>query len=53
VNTTADVLRILVVDDEPAIRRFLRVGLSSQGYVISELDTGLPAVDLACRKPPT
>ena len=26
-------LRVLVVDDEPAIRRFLRAGLSSQGYV--------------------
>src|ERR1700761_2396561 len=42
-------LRFLVVDDEPAIRRFLRAGLSSQGYVISELDVGLPAVDVARR----
>src|SRR3954454_24666184 len=49
-STTAGPLRVLVVDDEPAIRRFLRVGLSSQGYMVSELDTGLPAVDLACRK---
>jgi two-component system KDP operon response regulator KdpE len=29
-------LRILVVDDEPAIRRFLRAGLGAQGYLISE-----------------
>lgn len=29
-------LRILVVDDEPAILRFLRAGLGSQGYVVSE-----------------
>jgi DNA-binding NarL/FixJ family response regulator len=43
-------LRVLVVDDEPAIRRFLRAGLSSQGYVVSELDQGLPAVDAARRK---
>ena len=43
-------LRVLVVDDEPAIRRFLRAGLSSQGYVVSELETGLPAVDVARRK---
>lgn len=49
-STTAGPLRVLVVDDEPAIRRFLRVGLSSQGYMVSELDTGLPAVDLACSK---
>jgi two-component system, OmpR family, KDP operon response regulator KdpE len=43
-------LRILVVDDEPAIRRFLRAGLASQGYVVSELEEGLPAVDVARRK---
>ena len=38
-------LRILVVDDEPAIRRFLRAGLTSQGHIVSELDTGTPAID--------
>jgi two-component system KDP operon response regulator KdpE len=43
-------LRVLVVDDEPAIRRFLRAGLSSQGYIVSELETGLPAIDVARRK---
>jgi two-component system, OmpR family, KDP operon response regulator KdpE len=42
-------LRILVVDDEPAIRRFLRAGLTSQGYVVTELEVGLPAVDAARR----
>lgn len=42
--------RILIVDDEPAILRFLRAGLSSQGYVVSESATGLPAVDIARRK---
>lgn len=41
--------RILVVDDEPAIRRFLRAGVSSQGYVVTELETGLPAVDVVRR----
>lgn len=41
--------RILLVDDEPAIRRFLRAGLSTQGYVVSELEDGLPAIDVACR----
>src|SRR5664279_3498146 len=49
-STGAGPLRVLVVDDEPAIRRFLRAGLSSQGYVVSELETGLPAIDVARRK---
>jgi len=48
--TNSGPLRILVVDDEPAIRRFLRAGLSSQGYIVSESETGLPAVDTARRK---
>lgn len=43
-------LRVLVVDDEPAIRRFLRAGLASQGYIVSELDVGQPAVDAVRRK---
>ncbi|MBB3610226.1 response regulator transcription factor [Rhizobium sp. BK602] len=33
-NTTA--VKILVVDDEPPIRKLLRVGLSAQGYVVNE-----------------
>lgn len=36
--------RVLVVDDEPAIRRFLRVSLSSQGYVVFEASTGQEAL---------
>jgi two-component system, OmpR family, KDP operon response regulator KdpE len=43
-------LRVLVVDDEPAIRRFLRAGLSNQGYVITELEAGLPALDVVRRQ---
>jgi two-component system KDP operon response regulator KdpE len=41
--------RVLVVDDEPAIRRFLRAGLAAQGYVVSELENGLPAIDVVRR----
>jgi two-component system KDP operon response regulator KdpE len=44
-NARSGPIRVLVVDDEPAILRFLRAGLSSQGYVVSELETGLPALD--------
>jgi len=36
--------RVLVVDDEPAIRRFLRVSLSAHGYTIFEADDGQSAL---------
>ncbi len=38
-------LRILIVDDEPAILRFLRVGLGNQGYLVSEAVNGQAALD--------
>ena len=38
-------LRVLVVDDEPAILRFLRAGLSSQGYLVSEARDGLRTLE--------
>ena len=33
-------LRVLVVDDEPAIRRFLRTSLAAQGYSVQEAEDG-------------
>jgi two-component system, OmpR family, KDP operon response regulator KdpE len=33
-------LRVLIVDDERAIRRFLRVSLAAHGYVVYEAGTG-------------
>jgi len=36
--------RVLVVDDEPAIRRFLRVSLSAHGYAVFEADSGQAAL---------
>jgi two-component system KDP operon response regulator KdpE len=49
--TTADArpLRVLVVDDEPPIRRFLRTGLTAQGYTVVEAELGLVALDMARR----
>jgi two-component system KDP operon response regulator KdpE len=38
-------LRILVVDDEPAIRRFLRTSLTAQGYLVIEAEDGATALD--------
>lgn len=37
-------LKVLVVDDEIAIRRFLRVALSGQGFIVSETSTGQEAL---------
>lgn len=36
----ADHPRVLIVDDEAQIRRFLRISLSSQGYSVAEAETG-------------
>ena len=45
VTEGAGPLRVLVVDDEPAILRFLRAGLGSQGYVVLEAENGQTALD--------
>jgi two-component system KDP operon response regulator KdpE len=37
---------ILVVDDEPPIRKLLRVGLGSQGYTVSEAPNARTAIEL-------
>jgi two-component system, OmpR family, KDP operon response regulator KdpE len=50
VTEGAGPLRILVVDDEPAILRFLRAGLGGQGYVVLEAETGQKALDMARSK---
>jgi two-component system, OmpR family, KDP operon response regulator KdpE len=52
VTEGAGPLRILVVDDEPAILRFLRAGLGSQGYVLLEAETGQKALDAVRNKRP-
>ena len=49
--TTLAPLHVLVVDDEPAIRRFVRTSLSSQGYRVSEADTGQFALRMLGRTP--
>ena len=38
-------LRVLVVDDEPAIRRFLRTSLTAQGYHVTEAESGTVALE--------
>ena len=43
---TNQTVSILVVDDEPPIRKLLRVGLGSQGYAVSEAPNAKAAIDL-------
>ena len=44
-------LKILVVDDEPPIRKLLRMGLRTQGYEILEAPTGKASLELLAQKP--
>ena len=44
-------LRILVVDDEPAIRRLLKTSLASQDYLVSEAADGATALAALARDP--
>jgi two-component system KDP operon response regulator KdpE len=44
-------LKVLVVDDEPPIRKLLRMGLTSQGYEVLEAPNGKVALELLAKKP--
>jgi two-component system KDP operon response regulator KdpE len=44
-------LRVLVVDDEPAIRRFLRLSFDAEGYQIGEAGDGRSALAALQRSP--
>lgn len=43
---------VLVVDDEPQIRRFLKTGFAMQGYRIVEAETAKQAIELAVMRRP-
>ena len=43
---------ILVVDDEPQIRKLLQIGLSSYGYGVTTVPTGSDALASVARQPP-
>jgi len=43
---------ILVVDDEPQIRRVMRTTLASQGYTITEARSGEEALEVVRKSPP-
>jgi two-component system, OmpR family, KDP operon response regulator KdpE len=43
--------KILVVDDEPPIRKLLRMGLTAHGYEVIEAHNGKVALELLAQKP--
>jgi len=49
---SAPPLRVLVIDDEPPIRKLLRVGLSAHGYQTVEASSGKSALELLHEQPP-
>ncbi len=44
-------LKILVIDDEPPIRKLLRMGLSTQGYEILDAPSGKVALEMLAQNP--
>src|SRR5665213_2030308 len=44
-------VKVLVIDDEPPIRKLLRMGLSTQGYEILEAPSGRVALELLAENP--
>jgi two-component system, OmpR family, KDP operon response regulator KdpE len=44
-------IRILVVDDEPPIRKLLRMGLTAQGYEVIDAPNGKTALEQLASKP--
>jgi two-component system, OmpR family, KDP operon response regulator KdpE len=48
---TAAPLKILIVDDEPPIRKLLRMGLTTQGYQVLEATNGKTALELLSKEP--
>jgi len=44
-------IKVLVIDDEPPIRKLLRMGLTTQGYEILEAPNGKTALELLAQNP--
>ena len=48
---SAPPLKVLVIDDEPPIRKLLRMGLNTQGYTVLEAPNAKTALDLLAEAP--
>ena len=49
---TSTKVGLLVVDDEPPIRKLLRVSLGAEGFAVTEAPNGRTALDLVRAEPP-
>ncbi|MEA2880990.1 MAG: two-component system, OmpR family, operon response regulator KdpE [Bradyrhizobium sp.] len=47
----ASPIKVLVIDDEPPIRKLLRMGLSTQGYEVIEASSGKTALEQLAQHP--
>jgi two-component system KDP operon response regulator KdpE len=48
---TAAPLKVLVIDDEPPIRKLLKMGLTTQGYQVLEAPNGKTALEALAQRP--
>jgi two-component system KDP operon response regulator KdpE len=48
---SASPIKVLVIDDEPPIRKLLRMGLSTQGYEILDAPNGKTGLELLAEEP--
>ena len=48
----SDLPQVLLIEDEPPIRKFVRASLESEGYRLIEAETGQKALGLAAAQPP-
>src|SRR6202050_5813310 len=48
---SAPLIKVLVIDDEPPIRKLLRMGVSTQGYEILEAPNGQTGLALLAEAP--
>ena len=48
---TAAPLKVLVIDDEPPIRKLLKMGLTTQGYQVLEATNGKTALEELAKRP--
>jgi CheY-like chemotaxis protein len=51
-RTGEDLVRVLVVDDDDAIRQFIQMALEGSGYEVTTAEDGQEALDAVRRAPP-